>query len=86
MNQHLLKEALSLTCTLPVRKLLPLVSVSATVIISFFSWLSAATGVLSFIIFLPGIFQETFIADKELELLKTLADKEKNSSDKQFIR
>ena len=41
-----------------------------------FSWISAATGVVSFFLFVPGIFPECYISEKELEALKTLATKE----------
>ena len=41
-----------------------------------FRWISAATGVISFIIFLPGIFTEYYIAEKELDALKKLADED----------
>ena len=50
------------------------------------AFISAATGILSVIIFLPGIFFETFIADKELEALKKMAGDQQQTSDKQLIR
>ena len=50
-------------------------SMSTNFIVSF-RWISAATGVISFIIFLPGIFTEYYIAEKELDALKKLADED----------
>ena len=31
------------------------------------SWIAAASGVVSFVIFLPGVFSEHFIADREFQ-------------------
>ena len=43
-------------------------------------WVSAATGVLSFLLFLPGIFRESYISEKELEALKKMAEKEESKA------
>ena len=42
--------------------------------------MSAATGVISFLLFLPGIFRESYISEKELEALKKMAEKEENKA------
>ena len=34
---------------------------------SYCSWIAAASGVVSFVIFLPGVFSEHFIADREFQ-------------------
>ena len=44
------------------------------------AWLSAASGLLSLLVFLPGVFRETFIADRELEALKTMADQNQETA------
>ena len=43
-------------------------------------WVSAATGILSFLLFLPGIFRESYISEKELEALKKMAEKEESKA------
>lgn len=41
-----------------------------------FSWISAGTGVISFFLFVPGIFRESYISERELEALKALAEED----------
>ena len=47
--------------------------------------MSFSTGILSILIFLPCVFKERFIAEKELDALKKMADNQQ-SSDKQIMR
>ena len=42
--------------------------------------MSAATGLLSFLLFLPGIFRESYISERELEALKKMAEKEESKA------
>ena len=43
------------------------------------SWISAATGLVSFTLFLPMVFRENYIAERELETLRQQNAEERNT-------
>ena len=45
------------------------------------AWISVLTGAVSFLLFLPGIFRESYISERELEALKKLVEKEEKKAD-----
>jgi len=49
-------------------------------------WVSAATGILCFILYLPFIFKESYISDKELEAIKNMAKADGKTSTKELVR